>query len=82
MGNQRQHTRRYIKRLQHVVAHKIRQVADRLHRNSLVKQLQRLFTLNAKTAAEVRAVGWKTVKQLNFAFAQAFFQLGNIGSKT
>ena len=28
MGNQRQHTRRHIKRLQHVVAHKISQVAD------------------------------------------------------
>ena len=67
----------YLKRLQHVVAHKVGQVAHRFHRHRLVEQLQRLLTLNAKTAPKVRAVGRKTVKQRRTAFAQARAQGGD-----
>ncbi len=42
----------HIKRLQHVAAHEVGEVAHRLHRDRLVEQLQRLLVLDAKAATE------------------------------
>ena len=44
VGNQRLNARLHLKRLQHVQAHKIGQVAHRFHGHGLVKQIQRLAT--------------------------------------
>ena len=70
-----------IKRLQHVVPHKIGQVADRLHRHGLMKQLQRLIAFNAKTAAKFCAVGLERIKEQRAALTQARTQRSGRGSK-
>lgn len=45
-----------VERLEHVLADEVRQVADRLHRHGLVKQLHGLLGLDAEASAEVPAV--------------------------
>jgi hypothetical protein len=50
------------KGLEHVVAHKVGQVAHRLQRHGLVEQLQRLLAHVAEATAKVRAVGREAVK--------------------
>ena len=76
-GNARGH----IKGLQHVVAHKVGQVAHRLHRHGLMEQLQRLLAHVAEAAAKMRAVGRKAIKQGDAALAQTCTQGGHGGAK-
>ena len=72
MTDQAGNARGHVKRLQHVMAHKISQVAHRLHRHRLVKQLQRLLTQATKQPPEQGAVRGKSVKHGGAAFAQTF----------
>ena len=81
MRQQTGDSRGHVKRLQHVVAHKIGQVTDRFHRHGLVKQVQRLLTQIAEAAPKVRAVGRKAVKQRHAAFAQTRAQRGHGGAE-
>ena len=52
-------------RLQHVAAHEIGEVADGLHGDGLVEQVQRLLAVDAEAAAEGGAVGREVVEQLH-----------------
>ena len=45
------------KRLQHVTAHETGKVADRLHRDGLQKQIDRLLSGNAEATTKVGAIG-------------------------
>src|SRR5919109_165137 len=48
-------------RLEHVAAHEVGEIADRLHRHGLQKEFERLFALDAKAAAERSAIGREAV---------------------
>ena len=49
-------TTRNVKSLQHVGTHKLGQAAHRFHRHRLVKQLERLLTLNAEAISKAFTV--------------------------
>lgn len=75
-------TRRHLERLEHVIAHEVGQIADRLHGHSLVKQLQGLFVVYSEAAPEPGAVGWKAVEHLDATAAQAFAQWCYLAAET
>ena len=81
MCNQVINTRLDIEGLQHVVAHKIGQVTNRLHRHRLVKQLQRLIAVNAKPAAKLGTVSLESIQQQRPALAQACAKRCGRGAK-
>ena len=70
--------------LEHVVAHKLRQVADGFHRHSLVEQLQGLGVGDAQLATELHRVLVEAVEGWLRALvrAQAFLQCLDIGAET
>ena len=72
---------RHFKRLEHMAAYKIGEVAHRLHRHGLVKQLQRLLVFNAKAAAKPSRVGGETLVQGCALGTQTLFQLGDFAAK-
>ena len=73
--------RGHLEGLQHVAAHKVRQVADRLHRHGLVKQLQRLVVFNAKAPAKPGRIRRKAVVQFCAQAAQPLAKLGHVGAE-
>ena len=81
MRYQRHDTRHHIEGFQHVIAHKIGQVADRLHRYGLVEQLQRLIVIDTEATAEPRAIPGETVFDLRPHRAQFLAQLGDVGTE-
>ena len=81
VGDQRLQARRHVERFEHVAAHEVGQVADRLHRHGLVKKFQRLVVLDAEVTAKQRAVGREAVFHRHAAGAQALAQLGDVGAE-
>ena len=67
--------------LEHVVAHEVGEVADRLHRHGLVEELERLLVVDAEAAAEPGGVGREAVEDLGARAAQALAQLGDVGAE-
>lgn len=49
-------------KVEHVVAHEVGEVADRLHRHGLVEELERLLVVDAEAAAEPGGVGREAVE--------------------
>jgi hypothetical protein len=81
MANQSLDTGAHIEGLQHVVAHEVSEVAHRLHRHRLVKQLQGLLVLDAKAPTEPRRIRRVAVEQFGPCLAQLFAQAGDVGTK-
>ena len=52
------------KGLQHVLPYEVGEIADRLHRDGLVEEVESLFILDAETTTKGRAVGRKGI--INF----------------
>ena len=71
----------HIKRLQHVAAHEVGEVAHRFHRNRLVKQLQCLLVLNTETTTEPGAVWREAVEELTARGAQFLAQGGDVAAE-
>ncbi len=82
MSNQRRDARRDVERLEHVVAHEVRQVADRLHRHGLMEQLHRLLVPDSQQAPELRAIGREAVVQIDAGAAQPLAQARDVGPET
>ena len=79
--DQRADARRHVEGFEHVAAHELGQVADRLHRHGLVKQLQRLLVVDAEAAPKRRAIRRKAVFDLGTPGTQALAQLGHVGAE-
>ena len=68
--------------LEHVVAHEVGEIADRLHRHGLMEELERLVVVDAEAAAEPGRVGREAVLHVRARAAQAPAQLGDVGAET
>jgi hypothetical protein len=64
MTKQRGNPRLDVERFEHVTAHEVGQVADRLHRHRLVKEIQRLFVIDPEAAAKPGAIRREAVEDL------------------
>ncbi len=71
----------HIEGLQHVAAHEVGEVAHRLHRHRLMKQLQRLLVLDAEAAPKPGPVGREGFEQLAARAAQLLAQAGDVAAK-
>ena len=61
MLNQRLDARLHIEWLQHTRAHEVGQVIDRFHGDGFVKEIHRLFVVNAHATPKPRAIGREAV---------------------
>src|SRR4051812_44634287 len=69
---------RYVKRFEHMAAHKVSEIPHRFHRDSLMKQLQRLVILDSETTPEPTSVRRKSIKYLTTQATQLFAKLRDI----
>src|SRR5476649_2775448 len=81
MCNQRRDTSSSIEWFKHMAANKFGQVTHRLHRNRLMKQLQRLFVINPQTPPKPGTVLGKTILDIRTVVTQSLSQLRNVGAK-
>ena len=83
MADQRVDAWLHIKRLKHMAADKIGQVAHRFHRHRLVKQIQRLLVLDTEAAAKPGTIRRKGFEYLGLdsCAAQLLSECGDIGAE-
>ena len=83
MADQRGDAWLHIERLKHMAADKIGQVAHRLHRHRLVKQIQRLLVLDTKAAAKPGTIQRKGIEYFGFdpGTAQLLSECCDIGAE-
>ena len=72
---------RHVEGLQHVAAHELGEVADRLHGDGLVEEIERLLVLDPETAPEPCAIGREGSEDLHPGAAQALAQLVDVGAE-
>src|SRR5712691_13303558 len=81
--NQRLDARHYRKGFQHVLSYEISQIADRLHGDGLIEQVQGLLVVYAKSAPKGRSVGRKGIMHFNIRHRpQALSQRVDVGAKS
>ena len=81
MTDQRIDTWRDVEGFEHMVAHKLGQIAHGLHRHGLLKQIQCLFVVDAEAAAKPGTIGRKAVEHINTIAAQTLAQRGDLRSE-
>ncbi|KFB71134.1 MAG: hypothetical protein AW09_003748 [Candidatus Accumulibacter phosphatis] len=81
MADQRRDPGLDIERFEHVAANEVGQITDRLHRHRLMKQIQRLFVVDAETTPEPGAVRRKTVEHLAARSPQPLAQRCDVRAK-
>ncbi len=81
VADQCRNGRCHVEWLEHVAAHEPRQIAHGLHRDGLMKKLQRLLVVDAKAPAKPGAVGRKALVQRGALGAQLLAQGTDVAAK-
>ena len=81
VADQRLDAAAHIEGFQHVAAYEVGEVAHRLHRDSLVEQLQCLLVLDAEAPAEPGPIRREAVEQLAAGAAQLLAQGGDVAAE-